>query len=66
MNLLPHIRAMILRQRGGSQNWEILKDIVEAMTEHQKEAFFRTLKNAEEDGVEAGKRAARRQPGRFS
>lgn len=65
MNLLPHIRALILQQPGGQKNWSILAAVVEKMTEHEKEAFHRTLKHAEEKGVTEGRRDCRRSPWKY-
>jgi len=65
VNYMPHIRAAILKQRGGTQTWKVLESVVEGMNEEQRQAFFRLLKNTEEEGVDEGRRIARRQPWRY-
>lgn len=64
-NLVPHIRSEILRQRGGQHNWQVLEEVVAAMTPQQQEAFYRTLQNANDEGRQQGKRDALRSPFRY-
>ena len=65
-NFLPHVRAEILRQRGGRANCETLEAVVRAMTPQQQEAFYRTLQCAADDGRQQGRRDAMRNPFRFT
>jgi len=67
-NYLPHIENLVYNQAGGPHHWAVLKPVVEAMTEQQRESFFRTLQNAKDDGRRDGRRDEARHPSfpRFS
>jgi hypothetical protein len=62
---LPEVRAAILRLRGGQHYWQEIAELVEGMTDRQREALYRIIENAEDKGRQRATRDVRRQPWKY-
>lgn len=65
MNYLPHIRAHVLRGRGGTHYWQLLEEAVTAMSPAQQEALYRVLEGAKDEAVMEAKREVRKAPWKY-
>lgn len=61
----PEIRSAVMRLRGGQHYWQEIAEVVEGMTDKQREALYRIIENATDEGRQRATSDVRRHPWKY-